>query len=194
MRFDKRWAIGLTLIGLPLLALTTPAADDGFGYVGSKKCKICHLKEYKSWAETNMANAFDLLKPGARAEERVAAGLEADKDYTTDVACVKCHVTGYGQPGGFVSIEETPELAGVGCETCHGPGGIYIKPEHMSLKNKEYDKATLVAIGLVDTVGEQQCVSCHNGESPFVPDDHVFDFESKKDEGTHEKFPLKYKH
>ena len=175
------------------LALAPVGAGD-HSYVGNKKCKICHMKEYKSWSETKMAKAFDNLKPGERAEAKTAAGLDPDKDYTTDATCIDCHVTGYGEAGGFTSVEETPNHVGVGCEMCHGAGGTYIEPQHMSLKNKEYKKADIVAVGLVDTVTAEQCQRCHNTESPFVGDDYVFDFESKKSEGTHEKFPLKYTH
>jgi hypothetical protein len=163
-------------------------------YVGSKKCKMCHMKEFTSWAETKMANSFDNLKPGERAEAKKAAGLDPDKDYTTDAECLRCHTTGYGKEGGFVDMESTPDLAGVGCEMCHGPGGTYTKAEYMSLKNKEYKKADIVAVGMVDTVSEGQCNSCHNTDSPFVGDDYVFDFEANKVKGTHEKFPLKYQH
>lgn len=178
--------------------LATPqgawAQDTEFTYVGSKNCKKCHIKEWRSWSETKMAQTFETLKPGVAVEAKQAAGLDPDADYSTDPACVKCHVTGYGKPGGFVDIETTPELAGVGCETCHGPGGTYTQDEYMSLKNKEYIKAEVVAVGMVDQVSEAQCISCHNAESPFVVDDFVFDFEAVKDEGTHEQFPLKYSH
>ncbi len=141
-----------------------------------------------------MAQAFEILKPGERAEAKTGAGLDPEKDYTTDPECVRCHVTGYGEEGGFISLEETPDLVGVGCESCHGAGGTYVQDGYMTLKNKEYKKAELVAVGLVDQVSEAQCVTCHNTDSPFVGDDYVFDFEAKSGEGTHEKFPLKYNH
>jgi hypothetical protein len=198
-----------------------PVGAGDHSYVGNKKCRICHLKEFKSWSETKMSKAFDLLKPGERichlkefkswsetkmskafdllkpgerAEAKTAAGLDPDKDYTTDETCIDCHVTGYGEEGGFTSAEETPDLVGVGCEMCHGAGGTYIESQYMSLKNKEYKKADIVAVGLVDTITVEQCQRCHNTESPFVGDDHVFDFETRKNEGTHEKIPLKYPH
>jgi hypothetical protein len=182
---------------IAIVALTTlcsVAMAGEHAYVGSKKCRTCHLKEHKSWSTTKMASAFDNLKPGERAEAKTAAGLDPNKDYTTDPECLPCHVTGYGEPGGFTSIEETPELAGVGCESCHGAGGTYLQPEYKSLKNKEYKKADIVAVGLVDQVGEAQCAPCHNANSPFVDADFVFDFEANKDLGTHEKYPLKYNH
>jgi len=182
------------LLALPLLLLPYSTQAEDPAYVGSKKCKMCHLKEYKSWEATKMAQSFDNLKPGERAEAKKAAGLDPDKDYTTDVTCLPCHTTGYGQPGGFVDIATTPELAGAGCETCHGAGGTYIADGYMTLKNKEYKKAELVAVGMVDTVEAAQCVGCHNADSPFVEVDFTFDFEANKDLGTHEKYPMKYQH
>ncbi len=173
---------------------TLGAQETEFSHVGTKNCKKCHIKEWKSWAETSMAKTFETLKPGVAAEAKESVGLDPNTDYTTDPECVKCHVTGYGKAGGFVDIETTPELAGVSCEACHGPGGTYTEDQYMSLKNKEYVKAEVVAVGMVDTVGEAQCVSCHNSESPFVGDDFVFDFESQREEGSHEQYPLKYPH
>jgi hypothetical protein len=185
-------ALSVAVIAVGAAHLSATAGDHS--YVGSKKCKMCHIKEYKSWEGTKMASAFDVLKPGERAEGKSKAGLDPTKDYTSDETCLGCHVTGYGEAGGFVDVASTPDLVGVGCEMCHGPGGTYTKPEHMSLKNKEYKKADLVAVGMVDQVTEGQCKGCHNTESPFVGPDYVFDFEANKDKGTHEKFPLKYPH
>ncbi len=189
----------LTPIGIALFALLAglPAAvagDTEHSFVGTKKCKKCHLKEYKSWAETNMAKTFEVLKPEVRAEAKVKAGLDPAKDYTTDETCLPCHTTGYGKPGGFVDVETTPELLGVSCENCHGAGSTYIQDELMSLKNKAYKLEEVVAAGMVEKVSAERCTPCHNADSPFVGDDFVFDFEGRKDEGTHKSYPLKYEH
>jgi len=183
------------LVLLVPLGFLVPSAQSGeHSYMGTKNCRKCHLKEWKSWADTTMAKAFEQLKPGAAAEAKTKAGLDPARDYTKDATCLACHTTGYGQPGGFVSLAETPDLAGVGCEMCHGPGGTYTKPEHMSLKNKSYKKADVVAVGLVDTVGAEQCTVCHNAESPFVAEGFVFDFEANREKGAHKTFALKYEH
>jgi hypothetical protein len=192
MKYSIFVALSVTILALLLSPVATQADDHA--YVGSKKCKMCHLKEYKSWEATAMATSFDNLKPGERAEAKQAAGLDPEKDYTQDATCVACHSTGYGKPGGFVDIVSTPTLAGVGCEMCHGPGGTYVKDPYMTLKNKEYKKAELVAVGMVEMVGEAQCTNCHNSDSPFVADEFVFDFAAKRDEGTHEAYPMKYEH
>ncbi|MFQ5602433.1 MAG: cytochrome c family protein [bacterium] len=167
----------------------------GYSYIGTKNCKKCHIKQYKSWKNTKMANAYEILKPGERAEAKQKAGLDPEKDYTTDAECLSCHTTGYGKPGGFVSLEDTPELVGVSCEMCHGPGSEYTKKQYMHLKNKEYKLSEVVKVGLVSPVTGETCTSlCHNEKSPFVDKDNPFDFQTRKEQGTHEHFPLKYKH
>lgn len=176
----------LMLIGPPLVAEPS--------YVGAKKCKKCHIKQFMSWEQTSMAQSFELLKPGARAEEKKQAGLDPSADYTANAECLPCHTTGYGKPGGFESLETTPELLGVQCESCHGPGSEYLTPELMSLQNKEYKLEDLTAAGLVIPNAETCTSTCHNQKSPFAGPDYVFDFETRKNEGTHEHRPLKYAH
>jgi len=135
------------------LSFTTAAE-----YVGIKKCKMCHFKKYKSWKETAMAKSFDNLRQGAKVEAKEAVGVK-DKDYTADPSCLKCHTTGYGN-GGFTSIEETPDLAGVTCEACHGPGASYIKV-------MKQGRDALLSAGLI-IPAEENCLECHAGDSPFV--------------------------
>lgn len=189
----KAYFAACTLL-LALFGLAGVAQSAEHSYIGSKKCRVCHLQQQKSWEQTKMANAFNLLKPGERAEAKKKAGLDPKKDYTTDKTCLPCHVTGYGKPGGFKSIEETPELAGVGCEMCHGAGGEYNKAGGMTLQNKEYKRADVVAAGLIIPKVETCTSQCHNNKSPFVGKNYVFDWKTRKDKGTHTHFPLKYAH
>lgn len=185
------WLVGVACL---VAAPAAMAAEGAHDFIGSNNCKKCHIKEFKSWEQTAMAQAFESLKPGVKAEEKTSVGLDPEKDYTQDTTCVGCHVTGWGSASGFVSIDETPELAGVGCESCHGAGGTYTKEGYMTLKNKEYKRAEVVAVGLVEKVGEAQCVTCHNADSPFHDPAAPFDFAASVEKGTHEHFPLKYAH
>lgn len=184
----------IRLMTIPIFAaaIAMPANAQEHEFVGTKNCRKCHIKQFKSWSETKMAQAYSSLMPVEDIDIKEQLGLDPQKDYTTDEACVSCHVTGWGKPGGFTSIEETPELAGIGCEVCHGAGGTYTQEGHMTLKNKEYKRADLLAVGLTHPIDESVCVQCHNENVP-IPD-YTFDFESKKAEGTHENSPLKYDH
>ena len=194
MKMQKLFVITLVFLVAFLWSVQAQEKNDSLNckYVGTKNCKKCHIKQYKSWVETKMSKAYDLLKPGERSEAKKKVGLNPEKDYTKDAECLPCHTTGYGKPGGFVSIEETPQLVGVSCEMCHGAGSEYTKKEHMSLKNKEYKLAELLKVGLISPPTAETCTSlCHNDKSPFFKQ---FDFATRKDEGTHEHLPLKYKH
>ncbi|NHZ73119.1 MAG: hypothetical protein GWP16_01450 [Nitrospirae bacterium] len=184
-------ALVLSLLIIPVLLLASAASAE-HTYIGTKNCKKCHIKQWKSWSETKMANAFETLTPGVAADRKAELGLDADKDYSTDEECVRCHVTGYGKEGGFTSIDDTPDLAGVGCEMCHGAGGTYTQDGYMTLKNKEFKRADIVAAGLIQPIDESVCVQCHNEDNP-IPD-YTFDFATKKTEGIHESTPLKYSH
>jgi len=162
-------------------------------YVGVKKCKMCHMKQYKAWKKTSMAKSFENLKPGVKAELKKKAGLDPNKDYTHDPKCLKCHTTGYGEPGGFKSIEETPKMINVQCEGCHGPGSEYRK----IMKNKKFKLADAKAAGLrIPSEDEKGCLRCHGGESPFnekVDPKYKFNFKERLKK-THRHYPLKYEH
>ncbi len=83
----------------------------GLAFAGSLSCKPCHELAYEKWNTSAHANARAALKK---------AGSDRDPE------CVICHVIGMEYEGGFVTEERTPQLAGVGCENCHGPGSAHI--------------------------------------------------------------------
>ena len=76
-------------------------------YLGVSKCIECHQPFVESWEKTQHASAFATLK---------GVGKSGDPE------CLKCHTVGFGEAGGFYSINTTPWLADVQCEVCHGPG------------------------------------------------------------------------
>lgn len=179
-----------------LIIFTGLASAGGPEYIGVKRCKACHMKQYKAWEKTKMAKSFESLKPGVMADAKKKAGIDPGKDYTTDEKCLKCHTTGYGKPGGFKSFAETPDMINVQCEACHGAGGEF---SNVMKKNKEFKLAEVTAVGYVfpsDAKAEKECLECHGGDSPFnekVDPQYKFIFKERL-KGTHEHFPLKYKH
>lgn len=164
-----------------------------FGYVGAEKCKQCHEKQFKDWQETRMARSFEVLKPGVAVEAKRIAKIDPNTDFTHDAACLPCHTTGYGLVGGFSSIEQTPHMAGVTCEACHGPGGGYVETV-MSRDKPTFLAKDAVEKGLQYPPTEAVCRVCHNENSPFVGMDYVFDFKERVSRGTHHHYPLQYTH
>lgn len=107
-------------------------------YVGATKCDgSCHDPYYQAWKNSPHGKTFGLLKPGERAEAKKRDGLDPEKDYTSDPACLRCHTTGYSQRGGFIPpgtkykgrdvstrIDPSePNKEQVGCEMCHSVAG-----------------------------------------------------------------------
>jgi hypothetical protein len=83
----------------------------GFAIAGTKSCQKCHEEDCQAWRSSKHAGAWKSLgKKGAH----------------VDPDCQRCHTTGYGQPGGFVSARRSDRLAGVGCESCHGPSLAHV--------------------------------------------------------------------
>lgn len=137
-----------------------PVAEASFVYVGYEGCAMCHRDQYADWMKSKHAKAFELLKPGSRISAKKKADLEPDKDYSTSIKCLECHTTGYREPGGFVTISETPTRAGVGCEMCHGAGSEYRKVHKQ--KRSGFTRAEAMEAGQAySSSDDKTCARCH---------------------------------
>lgn len=74
-------------------------------------CAFCHPSAHEDWMTSSHPQALQSL-------EAIGQG--------TNPNCLPCHTTGFGQEGGFVNRQTTDALAGVQCESCHGPGGPHV--------------------------------------------------------------------
>jgi hypothetical protein len=135
-------------------------------FVGHSKCKVCHLSEHKVWMASAHAKALEVLKPEDRSKPE----------------CLACHTTGHGKPAA-----PGADLAGVQCESCHGPGSLYKAASVMNKAKYQADRAAAhkasVDLGLI-TPTEQTCTSCHNSKSPTFKG---FDFAGAKEKIKHWK-------
>ena len=105
-------------------------------YVGTAACAECHPEAFAFYRTTKHAHAYVTL---------AAVG----KQYRVD--CVRCHVTGYDQPGGACGVDRVEARKNVGCEACHGPGSIHADdPSSDNVRAKP---------------GREVCVGCHNQEN-----------------------------
>jgi hypothetical protein len=145
-------------------------------YVGSAKCKMCHMAESKAWSDSAHAKAFANLKSAdAKAVAEVAGKLKVDlKGAAAESAsCVRCHVTGYELAGGYPEADDakTAAVAAVGCESCHGPGSLHVTAP-------KADKKKFIC----KDVSAKMCTQCH---VPALSPDFKYDEMMKK--GVHPK-------
>jgi len=114
-------------------------------HVGSNACQSCHEAEFKTWEASPHGHAV--------------ASLEA-QGQAGAAECLECHTTAYGKRGGFPAeapIAAHPDLARVGCESCHGPGS-----EHIGENAKRI--GTILSLGdkCDSCVILKVCGSCHD--------------------------------
>jgi hypothetical protein len=150
-------------------------------YVGPGGCSSCHKVATTSWEMSVHAKAFESLKPGVKKREKLMGKLDPAKDYTKDKTCLKCHSTGYQEIGGFKDIASTPEMAGIGCEACHGPGSEYrvLHDKKKAGFTKQEAKAAGEIYGSEDPA---VCNGCHLGkDSTFTEKvDKKYKFDRQK--------------
>jgi hypothetical protein len=117
---------------LGIFRIQAPRPD----YIGDTACRGCHRDVHDGWLGTVHRGAFETLA-------RIGQGANSQ--------CLPCHTVGFGLPGGFVSIDTTPRLAGVQCENCHGPAA-----------NHAADPGNLSARPVISLSG-LTCGGCHTG-------------------------------
>jgi len=117
-------------------------------HVGSDACRSCHAEEFETWAAGPHAGATATLAKSGKDREQ---------------SCLKCHTTGFGRTGGFPPTgnpTDHPDLARVGCESCHGPGA-----EHVA--ESSVKRGSIVALGdkCESCVILQICGTCHDADN-----------------------------
>lgn len=190
-------AVRLAALGLCVLA--AGAASAAPRYVGTKVCAACHKDEMQDWKRSPHGKTMEVLLAGKRSGPKHKAAVDPDKDYSKDEKCLKCHTTGFKKEGGFVDMNSTPDLAGVGCEACHGPGSAY-RDIHKS-NMLDFKSAEARAAGQTyASKGDKVCENCHSNDSPFKPSvdpKYAFDLKDRLKNGNssfHQYYPLEGKH
>lgn len=110
--------------------------ESGGLFIGPESCKGCHPAPFAIFQRMKHAHAYDSLAP---------------RKGTRDPECLRCHTTGFGYESGFHGVEETPALACVSCESCHGVGS-------------NHAAAPQPGFGLVKRPAEI-CARCHDKEN-----------------------------
>jgi hypothetical protein len=142
--FYGNWSLLTAVTLLVVLCCVSPSqGNERSGelvYVGSLVCKDCHPEEYANFMTyAKKSTSFQSI-------EKQMKHLKPDEIKQ----CYPCHTTGYGEPGGFVSLEETPLLKNAGCEVCHGPGSEHVRTGNPST--------------IIGKLSKKDCEVCHISE------------------------------
>jgi hypothetical protein len=124
----------VTRLAALVLAIVVPSVARAGGKVGAETCKACHPAAYDAWRASPHARARESLPERSRNDKR----------------CLSCHAP---------DVEDG--LAGVSCESCHGPGRLYAARYVMR------DPELARAVGLADP-GERACAGCHTESTPSL--------------------------
>ncbi len=111
-------------------------------FVGQAVCEGCHsdvAAEYATQAHgaVNWGGSFRNKRDPSN---NVITGYGG--------ACQPCHTVGYGERSGFQPDGSTPELEGIGCEECHGPGSNHAAAPSSASTNGHPS-------------GKETCYDCH---------------------------------
>lgn len=121
-------------------AADAPTAE----YIGHKRCASCHFEEFMAWRNTKHAKAFE----------------NVPKEHYTNRECLSCHITGFGLPGGYT--REKPDLLGVTCEACHGPGSRHEEVTKQFEDQEELtDEQRALISGTIQPATMNVCADCH---------------------------------
>jgi len=134
-------------------------------YVGSAACIPCHNgaehgNPAVSWMRSRHGHAYWRLGADwALFLARLRPNYQDLDTPITDDRCLLCHVTGR-QDDDALFAAGFREEEGIGCESCHGPGSLYMDPEIMA------DRKVFLANGgrIPD---ENTCRSCHRRSEQF---------------------------
>ncbi len=136
--------------------LPRKSLPSGNMFVGSETCASCHESQYEVWQTMAHSHALTTLieKPELNGRQ-------------FDPRCVRCHSVGMDYFGGYRSMDDTPELAHVGCEQCHGPSDQHAFAE---------DPAAVEM-----RAPFMRCVECHDAENdPNFEKDYKAKFDKIK--------------
>jgi len=130
-----RHAIVTNPPGTAFYKVSGPSAQ----FAGAQACAECHGGIHGLEQNTRHTQALQTL-----------ANIGQDKN----PACLPCHTVGYGLPTGFDEKNpNTARLAGVQCESCHGPAAAHAANE-MDLTKRPRKE-----------IAGQLCGGCHTGSN-----------------------------
>ena len=99
----------------------------------------CHTEEYAILGRTDVTVTRPSMAHADQRRLQHPPNSAAASRGTSIPNWISCHVVGWNPQkyfpykSGFWSLETTPQLTDVGCESCHGPGSRHVKAENGDL-------------------------------------------------------------
>lgn len=127
-------------------------ADRKFSKISEINCLRCHMRQYKQWRSTLHYVAWKTL---------------VDKKQNHNPECQQCHTTRFGEPTGFKSVYETPDLVNVQCAQCHREksGDITEHYRRMAMRRIGHKQSNGQFESDFEPVTEKICLKCHNEDN-----------------------------
>jgi hypothetical protein len=156
-----------SLLGISLSTFAQARNDhalwhDGSKIVSPRECGSCHRKEFAVWEETGHARHSNVDDHYETAEYvKLRMGVLS---MNNNSVCVKCHYTGVKVGVGAVGV------AGVSCESCHGPAKDWLNLHNTVRPNedaaqREARREMSLARGMIRPAELYQlaskCFECH---------------------------------
>lgn len=156
------FACALSVAAAAWAQAPTQSAENEKNVVGATACAKCHKLESTVWEHTHHFASFRSMPRLPKAEEITKKmGVARVRDPGT--ICAKCHFTA-GQENNQLQL-----IAGVSCESCHGPGKNYIDV-HPAKKGeakaqvderlKKAEAAGMIRPHMIFKIAKN-CYSCH---------------------------------
>lgn len=137
---------------------------------GFAPCGECHTAEWDVWKDTNHATGFDTMHRTESARD-ILSQMDLRVTKRQESLCMRCHYT--------VGADRQA-IAGVSCESCHGPGRDWIDvhnqwgegvthPEQEAPENRERRIAESIEGGMLRPSGDLYAVAANCYECHTVP-------------------------
>ncbi len=139
--------------------LESPKAKTRFSLASERACRRCHPSEHQQWRSTLHSHAWETL---------------VQKKQAHNPECQTCHTTLFGQPNGFVTLKENPDMVNVQCLACHRPKSpdLTVHSNRLRRGGSANGNTTGTVKDFLE-ITKETCVTCHNEDnSPH------FDYES----------------
>jgi len=167
MTFGFAHSVALLVLAMPIVSIAQDGVShslwhDGSKIVSPRECESCHHKEYALWQGTGHAR-HAMVDEHYETAEYVKSRMGI-LSMNSNSLCVKCHYTGMKAGNRMIAV------AGVSCESCHGPAKDWLNlhnaiPPNEDAAQRNARREMVVTRGMVRPTElyelASRCFQCH---------------------------------